>query len=105
MIGGLAFESVLVRPLVSRYPDEFGLERRVLRLLAWSALAAALTQALSVGTESVSMVWGAGTSLSDALTAGFNLAGFAKIAAALVIAGLFWSRPPVDGTRRSEACM
>lgn len=86
-IGGIAFLALLVRPLMPELgPLGADILQRCQKLLAWSALAYALCEALSLALQTAVLVGTVDLSLGAALSAGFARAAIIVTGAAVVTA-------------------
>ncbi len=95
-LGGVFFLVFLVRPRAWQVgPAGEAIRRDTQRIAAWSALALAVLEAVSVAMQSAVLVATVELPLADVLGAQFALAGFVKIGAGLLLAALLGlPRPP-----------
>ena len=89
-VGGTLFLVFLARPLAATLPDGAGLVRRTARIAAWSAIALAAGEALTVAMQSAVLVETLGLPVGNVVGAGFAVAGLVKMAAATLLAAVLW---------------
>ena len=95
-LGGVLFLVLLALPLLS--VTGTGMARRTARLAAWSAVALAAAEILTVTLQTALLTGTLTIGFSGAITAHATLAGLAKIAASLALAALLFWRGPRAGT-------
>lgn len=91
-VGGALFLIAIARPFAARLPDGAAIVRRAARIAGWSALALVACEALTVAMQGAVLADQVGIGLWDVLGATFAIAGLVKIAAALILAALLFSR-------------
>ena len=94
-LGGALFLLFLARPFQASLPDGDGLARRTAVIAAWSAVALAVCEALTVAMQSAVLVDTLGLPVQGVLGANFAVAGLVKMAAAAVLAACLFARRPV----------
>lgn len=103
-IGGVLFLVLLARPLLRSIGT--GVARRTARLAAWSAVALAVTEALTVALQAAVLMGTLDLGIVMALTANAALAGMVKIVASAVLAWLLFRRGhETPGTILSALCL
>ena len=93
-IGGVLFLVLLARPFAPALPDGAGLVRSTAEIAAWSALALAAGEALTVAMQAAVLTDTVGLRLSAVLGAAFAVAGLVKMAGALALAALLRRKSP-----------
>ena len=99
-VGGALFLLALARPFAPGLPDGAGLVRRTARIAAWSALALALGEAVTVAMQVAVLMSTLDLPLSGIIGASFAVAGLVKMAASVLLAALLLRRDP--GAARSD---
>ena len=93
-VGGALFLLALARPFAAGLPDGVGLVRRTAGIAAWSALALAVGEAVTVAMQVAVLMATLELPASGVIGASFAVAGLVKMAAALLLAGVLWRRAP-----------
>lgn len=89
-LGGVLFLVLLARPLLRSIGT--GVARRTARLAAWSAIALAVTETLTVALQAAVLIGTLDLGIVVALTANAALAGIVKIVASVTLAWLLFRR-------------
>jgi putative copper resistance protein D len=89
-LGGVLFLVLLARPLLRSIGT--GVPRRTARLAAWSAVALAVTETLTVALQAAVLMGSLDIGIVMTLTADSALAGIVKIAASFALAWLLFRR-------------
>ncbi len=92
-VGGVLFLALLLRPLAPRLISaDADIERRCALVTAWSAVALAACEAVTIGLQCAVLIGTLDLTVGNVLTAGFALAGLVKMAAGLAIAIILFNR-------------
>ncbi|MFI4981819.1 MAG: copper resistance D family protein [Nevskiales bacterium] len=92
-LGGVLFLTLLAHPLASQLGSAgIGIERGCARLAAWSAVALLACEAAILGLQGAALIGTVDLSIADVLHADFAVASLVKMAAAVLIAAILFSR-------------
>lgn len=89
-VGGALFLLGLALPFAATLPDGAGLVRRTAGIAAWSALALAAGEAITVAMQVAVLMATLELPLSGVVGASFAVAGLVKMVAALLLAAVLW---------------
>ena len=89
-VGGVLYLLALARPFAAGLPDGAGLVRRTAGIAAWSAVALAAGEAVTVVMQVAVLTATLELPVSGVVGASFAVAGLVKMAAALGLAVLLW---------------
>jgi len=96
LVGGVGFLLLVAQPALRSLPDDLpNIERRLRRVLLWTAIAMAVIQALWATVDSVILIGTEGLTAGEVVGAQFVLASAVVLVADVVLAILMATRQPI----------